>query len=64
MKGVFSAVTYSITKVDVEETGITTVMASEGTETEASEVEATGANDGMVGLSFEEDIEILETCVD
>ncbi len=67
-EGVFSAVTYDITKVEIEENDVVAVMSSETDVLDASEVEevdpTSGENDGVFSLAFAEQIEILETCVD
>ena len=64
-EGVFSAVTYSITKIDKQGNDAATVLASQGDASAVAAVDPTsGANDGLIALSFGEQVEILETCVD
>ena len=63
-EGVFSAVTYNITKVVKVENDASTVMASEDASVAVESDPTSGENDGLLALSFGEQIEILETCVD
>lgn len=63
-EGVFSAVTYSITKIAKVENDAVTVMASQDASVPVETDPTSGENDGLLSLAFGEQIEILETCVD
>lgn len=60
----FSYITYEFVSVDTDEKTQPTVMAAEGIQTGSSEsAEASVSEDGIVGINFSEDIEIVETYV-
>lgn len=60
----FSYISYEFVSVDTDEKIQPKVMASEGEQTESSEVPETSVSeDGIVGINFSENIEIVETYV-
>ncbi len=60
----FSYITYEFVSVDTDEKTQPTVMAAEGTQTGSVEsAETSVSEDGIVGINFSEDIEIVETYV-
>lgn len=60
----FSYITYEFVSVDTDEKTQPTVMAAEGIQTGSSDsAETSVSEDGIVGINFSEDIEIVETYV-
>lgn len=61
--GAFSSITYNIVKADTEAKAVKTVMSSQDSAETSQTSETAAVQDGIVGLSFDDNIEIVESYV-